>query len=576
MSVPVHTLNKEQRKWYAKIVIAAILADDEISPSEIDFLKQVISIVDHPDDKKELMQMISAKKGPEITEPPAIQKEILAAVFIELLLIMISDLDFADKEKKFLKNISSLFSFENVYFKGLMRWAEEGLNWKLSQQQLIGGDKETDNLQVPIGKLDAQQKKWYSSTLISTIMLDGSVDEGEISFLKAAVSFVDNKKDQMELLGYVRNKIAPKVLHPPEFPQNILIRIFIEVIRIVAADEAMSYAEHSHLKQLSDMCGFSSELFDDLLEWCNQGIKWMQNKNPLIANCKLAQKSILPKATVAGIEDNPENSSIVNREFECFACGSETKVKAFQLKPHTQEPQRNIFGITTYEESMEGRDFVDFNLIKIIVCPSCFFASHSKDLFRKSKNETEPKLISNPKFKKTWFDEIESRKAMFGEKAGEVSTIHRSASTVVKSYQLAISIAESLGEANNDENQMWQAVTLTLTLAEILMNYGKVKSAEEYLTKTQEKAEFLFKNSSNFLVTFRAARVLFFIALYLNDIQSAGPYVEFLKDTQMQRLDELEPNEMTVLKKVFGETKKALNNRVDFKKENLIGFHHNI
>jgi len=104
MSVPVQTLNKEQRVWYANLVISAILADDEISPSEVDFLKQVIVIVSDPEKKKELMQRISLKKKFPLTEPPGFAKEILAAIFIELSLIMISDLDFADDEKAFFEN----------------------------------------------------------------------------------------------------------------------------------------------------------------------------------------------------------------------------------------------------------------------------------------------------------------------------------------------------------------------------------------------------------------------------------------------------------------------------------------
>ena len=111
MSVPVQKLNKEQKVWYAKFVIGAILADDEISPSEVDFLKQVISIVDSPAEKKELMQLISTKKRPPLSPPKSIPKEILAAIFIELVLIMISDLDFADKEKEYLQDVSNLFNF---------------------------------------------------------------------------------------------------------------------------------------------------------------------------------------------------------------------------------------------------------------------------------------------------------------------------------------------------------------------------------------------------------------------------------------------------------------------------------
>ncbi|MBU2647471.1 hypothetical protein KKI24_22380, partial [bacterium] len=101
MSVPVHTLNKEQRVWYADLVISAILADNEISPSEVDFLKQVIAIVPEANKKKELMQRISSKKKAELTAPTGMSKEILAAIFVELMLIMISDLDFADDEKVF-------------------------------------------------------------------------------------------------------------------------------------------------------------------------------------------------------------------------------------------------------------------------------------------------------------------------------------------------------------------------------------------------------------------------------------------------------------------------------------------
>jgi uncharacterized tellurite resistance protein B-like protein len=114
MSVPVHTLNKEQRVWYANLVISAILADDEISPSEVDFLKQVIVIVSDPEKKKELMARISSKKKSPMTEPPNVAKEILAAIFIELSLIMISDLDFAEDEKAFLKTVADLFRFEKT------------------------------------------------------------------------------------------------------------------------------------------------------------------------------------------------------------------------------------------------------------------------------------------------------------------------------------------------------------------------------------------------------------------------------------------------------------------------------
>ena len=49
----------------------------------------------------------------------------------------------------------------------------------------------------------------------------------------------------------------------------------------------------------------NTDLFNALLDWCNEGIKWMQDKNPLITNVKLKLKSTIPKAMVAGVEENP-------------------------------------------------------------------------------------------------------------------------------------------------------------------------------------------------------------------------------------------------------------------------------
>ncbi len=576
MSVPVQTLNKEQRVWYANLVISAILADDEISPSEVDFLKQVIVIVSDPEKKKELMQRISLKKKFPLTEPPGFAKEILAAIFIELSLIMISDLDFADDEKAFLKTVADLFRFEKTYYLELMRWAEEGLEWKNSQQDLLSGDDSIENFQVSLGQLNSEQRKWYAQTLIAIIMLDGAIDEMELSFLKAAVSFVDNKKDQMELMGYVRNKMSPPLKRPPDMSEPVRIHIFIEVIRIVSADESLSYAEQAHLKQISDLCGFDASQFEKCVAWCNRGISWMQNKNPLITNCKVVEKKQLGSLSGGSLAVNPENSSILNREFNCFVCGSKQKVKAFQLKPHTQEANRNIFGITSYLASMEGHDYIDFNKIRIITCPTCLFSSINKDLFRKTEREKTPDILTNQKFRTAWIKDVKNRHASLAGKMKELDSLNPSGEAVIKSYELAIQSASMLGVANNDESQKWQAVTLLMTLAEIQMNNGDVEVAESYLEKARERADNLFKNAGHAIVSFKAARLLLFIGLFRDDVRTSGTYLDFLREYHFEKQDTMSTPEQNVLRKVYGEVKKVVQDRSDYTKDQLLGFHKNI
>ena len=464
MSVPVHMLSKEQKIWYARFVIGAILADNEISPSEVDFLKQVISIIDSPEDKKDLMQLISAKKRPPLDPPKGIVKEVLAAIFLELVLIMISDLVFADKEKVFLKDVAQLFNFTDSYFAELMSWGEEGLNWKNSQRYLVAADGKIDNFGVPLDKLNSDQKKWYAHVLIATIMLDGLVEETELQFLKAAMSFLDSKKDQQQLIGYVRNKMSPPLTEPPGIPAGIVLLIFFEVILIVSADESLSYKEQTYLKTISELCGFSNEFLEKAVEWCHRGISWKQTKNPLIARCKFKGKSAGPQMQ-GGLEVHPENSSVLIRQLECHVCGSKAKFKGFQLKPHTQEPNRNIFGITAYLESLGDHDYIDFNKIKMFVCPNCYFASPEKKLFKKNKNESPPAVLNSDRFKERWQKDLDRRRSEMSSCIKELGSIKPSLATVEKTYQLSIAATQALSETTNDQSYEWQSVIYKLTMA---------------------------------------------------------------------------------------------------------------
>ena len=572
MSVPVKTLTNDQKVWYARFVIGAILADDEISPSEVDFLKQVIGIVESPSEKKELMSLISSKKRPALSSPQGIPKEVLAAIFIELILIMISDLDFAEQEKEFLKEVSRLFNFTKSYYTELMNWGEAGLNWKNSQKYLIRKDGKIENFQVPLDKLTSEQKNWYAKVLIATIMLDGLVDDSELQFLKAAMSFLDNKKDQQQLVGYVRNKMSPPLSEPPDVPEDILLLIFFEVILIVSADESLSYAEQTHLKNICNLCGFSEDVISKAIEWCHQGINWKQNKNPLIGRCKFGSMPLKQQAQ-GPLEHHPENNSVLFRNLHCFVCDSPQVIKAFQLKPHSQEPHRNIFGITTYLESLTGNDYIDYNLIRPIVCPTCFFASTEKNLFRKSKTETPPKILENRKFKQFWLKDIEQKKVSLNGALGELSDIDRSVSTAVKSYQLAEKSARILAKVNHDQTFEWQVVTYKLYMAELLMSDGMENKAEEALEQARQLADELFKNAASNMTAIKSARLLYFIALYKNDVRVAGPYVDYIRNLHLNQTTTLNPNELAVLKKVYGETQIALKNRGDYKKEKLLGFH---
>jgi uncharacterized protein (DUF2225 family)/uncharacterized membrane protein YebE (DUF533 family) len=566
MSVPVQNLTNDQKVWYAQLVVAAILADNEIDMSEMEFLKQVLTIVNDPQEKKNLMTFIGHKKAPPLSEPSEIKKETLAAIFIELVLIMISDLDFDDKEKAFLKKVAKVFNLADRYFLAVMRWGVEGLEWKGSQEELFPSLPK--NFQVPLDQLNSAQKLWYAQALISSIMCDGVIDKEEVSFIKMASSFIDDPKEKQKLMAFVKNKMVPPMKAPPNIPPGILGQIYIDVMMTISADENISYKEQAFLKQLADFCDFSKGKYDEILGWSNKGITWKQDKNNLIAKIEFAKKVDKVDKPV----ESSKNNSILERNVQCFVCKSEKTFKVFQLKSKTQKSDRNIFGIITYSESNEGYDMIDYNLVKIIVCPTCYFASAQKEMFKRSEKNKTPEVLSD-KFRKSWKESIERRKKSVKGIEPELETLDRSLTTVFKTYQLAIATASSLADATNDPVQKWMVVSLMLNLAEILSDNGEPDKADQYLKQTAKKAEDVFKEAQNDTVSFKSARILLLIALYFSDIRTAGTYIDFIIDMVNRKMDTLDAADAILLKKIHGETKKAVEDRDNFKKENLSGFH---
>lgn len=283
MSVPVNMLKPEQRFWYAQLVVAAILADGEIDASEVEFLRGVIGMIKEPVARQALMGHIEAKSPPPVQEPPSsIPDQILAAIFTELILICISDVDFADEERAFLDEVAGVMGFTAAYHKMLLAWLDEGLRWKRAQSELLPPASGFTIGQVPIDQFSAEQRFWYAQLMITCIMLDGKLDQMELEFMKMAIGFVPEKADKLKLMSYVKNKMSPPLVPPPDFPREILVLIFLNVIQIVSADESISYTEQTFLKELADHCGFEADLLARLLSWCNQGVSWKANKNGLI------------------------------------------------------------------------------------------------------------------------------------------------------------------------------------------------------------------------------------------------------------------------------------------------------
>ncbi len=612
MSVPFKALTQSQRFWYAEMVIAAILADGEISQPETEFIKDIVRLVKKPEEKQDLMGRLASKRPPPISRPSGVLPKVLAAVFLELGLVLISDAVFTDEEKRFLAESSKVFHFSDHYFKELMDWCQEGLDWKKEQIQLISSDGKIDNLGVPIDGLNEDQLRWYAEVLVATIMSDQQLDASEVRFLKIAIDLVKDESYQQHLTEMVRNNTAPPLSQQPGIDENTLRRIFFEVMLIISADESLADEEEVYLKQLAEHCGFSETLYQRMVSWCRQGIRWKQMKNPLIDRCQIDQGSgdmklfqakkddggpqtftpdpepektpvdetptpseppaEAPTEPLLESEENQESNAITDFNLNCFVCGSTDIVKHFYLKPQSLKASHNMFGIPVYKVSSDGFDFIDYNLCKVTICPSCFFASTQKQMFRQKAGAPLPKVLQHPDFNKVWMEGCDQRAQVFQNYLQEIPSVKRSSAMVMKSYETAIDAAMTLADLNNSFELIWHAITIRLTLAEVLMQQGQVVEAESLLRQIQKKAAGLFKTIKQKFVTFRSGRLVMLIAVYFGNEKIADHYFDYFQKLNDKKFNQMKSEDQKLFKLVFGEMKRAHRNKEAHFHKNMNGF----
>ncbi|OGG98802.1 MAG: hypothetical protein A2600_06675 [Candidatus Lambdaproteobacteria bacterium RIFOXYD1_FULL_56_27] len=561
MSVPVNHLNAAQKKWYANLVVAAILADQKIVKSEIEFLKQIISVIDNPADKKALLSQVETKKAsPLVPPPPGIPPQTLAAIYLELCLIMISDSEFDQEERDFLAQIARLMNFSDRYINDLNGWMNTGLEWKKRQQNFLPPEVDLDSGPTWLVSLPAPQREWYAQVMISTILLDREVDSMEMEFLKAAISLVADKGKKNLFLGYIKNRFSPNLEAPPQdFNPAKLVRVMVDVILLIALDDKISVNESTHLERLSKLCSISATQFSALMAWCAQRVEWNNNRNPLIGAVKMAG----PGAKEAA----PKPKEIFTpRIFECFICGSK-EVNHFHLRVGAALVS-NLFGRPSFIK--EGDLVVDYLRHKIMVCPRCFFASGEKAFFKKEATDKPPVHLQG-NFKSQWGHGLDLRKKRFAPFLSFLGAPDPDLEFVKLCFETAAQAQEAMN-FNNAYELNWEVAKTRMDEAEVLMRGGQKAEALEQLAHVRHLCEQMMETCRNDLFLMQAAKTLFFLALYREDKPDANRYLNFFMQLG-DKGDKLDPNSKAQASKLLPLVKRSFDNKEQFTPSALDGFH---
>ncbi|PCI29443.1 MAG: hypothetical protein COB67_04090 [SAR324 cluster bacterium] len=575
----IETLSQAQRIWFAEMLIQAILVDGKVLSPEVVFLKGIISQVDDEIERARLIQVVKEGKKVPLRHVENVPKGVLVGIFSQLIESCISDLFFAEEEKKLLFKIGMLFDFRRIYIKRWIDWGKEGVEWKQYQQNIVSCRINNREFIVPIHRMNTEQKKWYIDTMVSALMLAGLRDEKEIDLLQFILESSDSIEEKNTLKAHIFKRHRPPMKRPPKIHEEILILIFMDVVSTHIGSGKLSYQGDQQIKQLSDLSRISTIAYTQIIEWCNRVLHWKRMKAFLIANVQLNASAEDQEATQKGLLiPHPNNNSVKIRELECFICDDKTKINAFQLRHYSQVQDSNIFGITRYLKANDSFDFIDFSQIRVIICPVCYFASIDNNFFCKGEKHRMPDILCDPKFRQEWLEKANDRQELFGDKLDEIQSIQRSHSTVIAIYQHAIESmtklrAKCLVDNLGEEEYLGKEINLRLQLVELLMQFENINQSEEELREVEKLCYKVFTTSGNDLLALKCTRVLLLSALYFDQTQDVENYYRFFENFKIDKLIFLKYDVRDYFNKLYLEIKLIYSKKEFYKKSALKGYH---
>jgi uncharacterized tellurite resistance protein B-like protein len=136
-----------------------------------------------------------------------------------------------------------------------------------------------DKLRAPIAKMTEPQREWFASAMISMILADGNVSQGEVASLMQAISFVKNPQAIDRLKKFVQFQ-APPTLSPfhgwEREPKNRGL-ILVDLMAVAISDRDFSEKEREQFHRVGALLGFPDAKVDELIKMGASVIERMEN-----------------------------------------------------------------------------------------------------------------------------------------------------------------------------------------------------------------------------------------------------------------------------------------------------------
>jgi hypothetical protein len=215
----------------------------------------------------------------------------------------------------------------------------------------------------------------------------------------------------------------------------------------------------------------------------------------------------------------------------CRACG-EKNIPFWHLRSRTLHSKNNLFGIPVFDKAIGDKEFCDYNLYQVSICPSCLFASNQIDTFKRQDKSIGVSQFDPRRFSPHWQSSLAKRKKLVGEDNSWLYSKERELRQAIITYELAGETHRQLGLLGDDveqANHQRKVISFLLIRAELLMTSGSRDLAKSLLITVLEKLEKIFPNLEK-EGAIRAAQLFVMISIYFKEYEKVGEYLNYLNN----------------------------------------------
>jgi len=123
-----HKMDSLQQRWYAKAMIATIMADDRVDEAEEQYLHMIFSLFHHsPEDLNQLKAYATNQETVEIDEVDIFPPKLALAVLQNCMAVAIADAEFDPRERQIINKIGQSLNLSNQDIQGVISWGYQQL-----------------------------------------------------------------------------------------------------------------------------------------------------------------------------------------------------------------------------------------------------------------------------------------------------------------------------------------------------------------------------------------------------------------------------------------------------------------